>query len=420
MRDGDLKLDNCIKCSDCNSACPVSRVYPDFPGPKVLGPDTERFRREVVESDTEWVEYCLGCHRCDVTCPHGVNVSELIAKAKARHVKTPRQARRDHWLARPNVLGKFCSSIAPLANAAVKLQPVRWLMSSFGDITSQRSFPPYSAAPLKAAHIVSVSDRRVLFFPGCFIRYNNPALGRTVIELLQLNGFAVEVTPDICCGTPALANGDSAQLMDCLKGNISAMSGAVDSGAIIVTACTSCSYALKADYAHLCAGHSELAGAARRISGNTWDLGELLATELDDRKLNTDFQPVRQRLAYHAPCHLKSQGIGRPWLRVLRAVPGIEIEEIKTDCCGMAGTYGFKSEKYSISMNIGRELFDSILSFQPDAVVTECGSCQMQIQHGTHLRTVHPAEILFAAYQPAQERSNTGQSRDALETTTAR
>jgi glycerol-3-phosphate dehydrogenase subunit C len=125
----------------------------------------------------------------------------------------------------------------------------------------------------------------------------------------------------------------------------------------------------------------------------------LLSGLLDEGKLNTDFKTLNLKLAYHAPCHLKSQGIGRPWLRLLRAVPGIEIEEIKADCCGMAGTYGFKKEKYSISMGIGRELFEGIKAYQPQAVITECGSCQLQIEHLTQLRTLHPAEILHAAYR---------------------
>lgn len=402
MQLDDLKLDNCVKCSDCNAACPVSRVYPDYPGPKALGPDMERFRREGVPSDTKWVEYCLGCHGCDVVCPHGVNVSELIAKGKTQHQKSGSRALRDHWLARPSLVGMLCSSTAPVSNAVLNFPPNRWLMSSLSDITANRRFPAYSMNPLRSGKVMTSAGREVLFFPGCYIRYNNPQLGRTVIDLLRLNGFAVEVSPDICCGVPAIANGDEAEFISCVQQNAAAMDEALDRGASVVTACTSCGYALKGNYSHLATHDSALAASAQKISRNTYDLAELLTGLLDEGKLNTDFAPAKpRRLAYHAPCHLKSQGIGRPWLRLLREVPGIEIEEIKANCCGMAGTYGFKSEKYKISMDIGKELFDGIVAFQPDAAVTECGSCQMQIEHGTRLRTLHPAEILHAAYHSA-------------------
>jgi len=397
MQNRNLALDNCVKCSDCNAACPVLKVYPAFAGPKGLGPDMERFRREGVESDSQWLEYCMGCHRCDLACPHAVNVSELISRGKAQHKKTCRVALRDHLLARPSLVGKLRSSTAALTNAVMNFGPSHQAMSSLLEITPQRRLPRYSGRPLRAGDGVDEGTRKAVFFPGCFLRDIAPEAGRRVIELLRLNGFAVEVAPDSCCGTPAAANGDAAEMMNCVRQNAVAMGPALDAGACIVTACTSCGYALKADYAHL-PTNGALAASARKIAGNTYDLGELLVGLLDAGELRTDFRPMAKKLAYHAPCHLKSQGIGRPWLRLLRAVPGVEIEEMKADCCGMAGTYGFKNEKYQISLDIGRELFERIKEYQPDAVVTECGSCQMQIEHGTGLKALHPAEVFYAAY----------------------
>ena len=51
-------------------------------------------------------------------------------------------------------------------------------------------------------------------------------------------------------------------------------------------------------------------------------------------------------------------------------------------------------------MDIGRDLFRGVLAYKPDLAVTECGSCQMQIEHGTHVRTLHPAEILTRRIKP--------------------
>jgi len=398
MQNRDLALDNCVKCSDCIAACPVLKVYPAFSGPKALGPDMERFRREGVESDSKWLEYCMGCHRCDMACPEAVNVSELIARGKAQHKKGGRIALRDYWLARPNLVGKLSSSASGFTNAVMSLKPSHWAMSSLVHITPHRNFPRYATDPLQAGEGVTTGARKALFFPGCFLRYNKPDVGRQIVELLGRIGFAVEVTPDICCGTPAGANGDAAELMNCVQKNVAAMEKPLDAGACIVTACTSCGYALKAEYSHL-PTNGTLAAAGRKIAANTFDLGELLTELLDAGQLRADVRPIKTKLAYHAPCHLKSQGIGRPWLRLLRAVPGVEIEEMKADCCGMAGTYGFKSEKYRISLDIGRELFERVEEYDPDAVVSECGSCQMQIEHGTGLKALHPAEVLYAACQ---------------------
>jgi len=86
---------------------PVLAVHTLYPGPKRLGPELERLRREGISTDTEWVEYCLGCHRCDLACPHQVNVSEMIARAKAEHRKPLIRGLRDWWFARPGLLGKL-------------------------------------------------------------------------------------------------------------------------------------------------------------------------------------------------------------------------------------------------------------------------------------------------------------------------
>lgn len=176
MQNLELALDNCVKCSDCNAACPVAKVYPDFPGPKALGPDMERFRREGVESDSEWVEYCMGCHRCDMACPHGVNVVQLIAKAKAEHHKSGRRGLRDHWLARPSLVGSLCSSTSLLTNAFMNLKPSHWVMASLVHITPHRNIPDYSAHPLRAGEGVTDGTRKTLFFLAASFGTTSPQL----------------------------------------------------------------------------------------------------------------------------------------------------------------------------------------------------------------------------------------------------
>jgi len=402
MRKDDVSLDNCLKCSDCNTACPVVTAHPAYPGPKRLGPELERMRREGIECDTEWVEYCLGCHRCDLACPNEVNVSELIARAKSTHQKTPIRKMRDWWFARPGLLGKLLTVAPGIGNFALGLKPVRLLMSAFMKITPERKFPAYSDAALKAPAVVTAQKgERVVFFPGCFIKYNQPELGCHVLQLLQLNGFKPEVANSGCCGVPSLANGDPAEARRRAEENVNSMIGAVDAGARIVTACSSCGHMIKTGFANMLEGDAGLAAKANRIAANTYDLAELLVAQQDEGKFNTQFAAAsgNRKLAYHAPCHQKSQGIGRPWYNLLQQIPGVEIEDLNAGCCGMSGTYGFKEEKYPVSMEVGSELFAGIRASAPQAVVTECATCQMQIEHGTGIKAVHPVEILLDAYK---------------------
>jgi glycerol-3-phosphate dehydrogenase subunit C len=395
MPGNDVDLDNCLKCSDCNTVCPVLTAHAAYPGPKHLGPELERLRREGIPCDTDWVEYCLGCHRCDLACPNQVNVSELIARAKARHKKSFVRRLRDFWFARPGLLGKLLTIAPGLTNALLGLKPARVLMSRLLKITPERRFPAYVRPNLHAAAEVVPPSIPVLFFPGCSIHYNQPELGQKVIDLLRQNGFQPALATGGCCGLPALANGDEEEARLCAQTNVNALTSAVEAGMLIVTACTSCGHMLKTGFSHMLTDEDEMAS---KIAQSTYDLGEILMAQSDQGKLNRGFQRQSWRLAYHAPCHQISQGMGRPWFHLLRQIPGVVIEDLNAGCCGMSGTFGFKEEKYPISMSVGQKLFDGIRDAAPQMVVSECATCRMQIEHGSKIRAIHPAELLLGAY----------------------
>jgi glycerol-3-phosphate dehydrogenase subunit C len=394
MPHADFELDNCLKCSVCNTACPVYAAHPDYPGPKHLGPELERMRMEGLDADTGAVEYCLGCHRCDLACPHQVGVSEMIARAKSLHRKPMVRTLRDWWFARPGLLGELLSILPAVGNFFLRLSPVRFFMEKLMRITAQRRFPAYTRPYKKPAQ--ERLGERVLFFPGCFLTYNRPDLLDKVVALLACNGIAAEVVESGCCGVPAAANGDLAEAKRRAEKSLAAMQTAAEAGVPVLVACASCGHQLKSGFGGVLADTHP--SQAQKLAAQTWDLAEFLLERAQHSLLNTNFHTLAHRVAYHAPCHLNSQGIGRPWVELLRQIPGVTVDEINAGCCGMSGTYGFKDEKYKVSMAIGSGLFERIGELKPELVATECATCQMQIEHGTKLRAVSPMEILLEAY----------------------
>lgn len=395
MRCDDVGLDNCLKCSDCNTVCPVMTAYSAYPGPKHLGPELERLRREGLSCDSDWLEYCLGCDRCSLACPNQVPVSAMIARAKTRHVKPAIRRWRDFLLARPAVLGAVFSVAPALSNAMLGFRPVRRVMAAIAKITDRRSFPPY-AAPFRLRKAASSghSDKpRVLFFPGCSISFNQPGLGQTVLAVLDQAGFDVSVAGAGCCGIPAMGNGDLAQALRCARANVKNLAFAAELGIPVITACTSCGHMLKSGFGEVLAEDADMAAAARHVAAASYDLGEFLLEHWAGEEAAHAPGPP-QRLAYHAPCHQLSQGTGRPWFHLLRRLPGVDIVDLNAGCCGMAGTFGFKDEKYPVAMSIGSRLFDAIACRQPEAVVSECPTCRLQIEHGAAIQAIHPVEIL--------------------------
>jgi glycerol-3-phosphate dehydrogenase subunit C len=72
--------------------------------------------------------------------------------------------------------------------------------------------------------------------------------------------------------------------------------------------------------------------------------------------------------------------------------------ELDADCCGIAGTYGIKKEKYEISMRVGERLFADVKAVEPNVAACDSETCRWQITHGSGVPAVHPVELLFRAY----------------------
>ena len=122
MRDS---LDHCVKCTICETYCPVANVTPLFPGPKTVGPQAERFRVRGEESQDHSLDYCSGCGVCTQVCPQGVHIAEINSQARAQLKETRGVPVRDRLLARPTLTGRLGTPVAPLANWALRNRPLR-------------------------------------------------------------------------------------------------------------------------------------------------------------------------------------------------------------------------------------------------------------------------------------------------------
>src|SRR6187551_728008 len=119
-------LDHCVKCTICETACPYSRVTPLFPGPKYVGPQAERYRGTGPSVDAS-VDYCSGCGICTQVCPQGVKIAEINSQARAELWEERGVPLRNELLARPSVLGRLGTPVAPLANWTLRNRPLRWV-----------------------------------------------------------------------------------------------------------------------------------------------------------------------------------------------------------------------------------------------------------------------------------------------------
>jgi glycerol-3-phosphate dehydrogenase subunit C len=393
--------------------CPVARSTEIFRGPKFLGPESERYRDQHETTVNAGLDLCSGCKLCEVTCPSQVSIQEYIRRAQNKGAREKGRTLRDWLLGHTRLLSRFGSLTAPLANFGNRNPLFRLLMERVVGIHRRRPLPKYqwltfeswfkkhmreralpsvSPPPLAGEGRVGPARRTVAYFYGCWVDFNERRLGQQVVAVLERNGIEVIVPRQQCCGIPAVVNSNTDLARKYCVENVRRLS-MLPEGVDIIASSTSCGLMLKHDYAHLL----EIPGADA-VGSRVYDICESLWMLQEAGELDTDFQAVDTRVLYHAPCHLKSHGIGYPAMRLLRLIPGVRVEEVDEGCCGISGTYGVKVEKYDLSMKIGSRLFEAVKAAGSDSVLADCETCRMQVEHGAGSQSAHPIDILARAY----------------------
>ncbi|MGH2873685.1 MAG: anaerobic glycerol-3-phosphate dehydrogenase subunit C, partial [Solirubrobacteraceae bacterium] len=245
-------LDHCVKCTICETACPVSNATPLFPGPKYAGPQSERYRVAGQLSVDASVDYCSGCGICSQVCPQGVKVAELNARARDALKREHGVPLRDRIITRPTWLGRAGTPTAAIANRSLSWRPARILAHKVLGVHRDAPVPRFAGRRFSRwarARTSPATGRRIVYFHGCGTEYYEPWEGEKVVAILEHNGFEVVVPKQDCCGLPLQSSG----LFDDARRVVLRLARALDAAAtqaggddaIIVGNATSCTLMLK-------------------------------------------------------------------------------------------------------------------------------------------------------------------------------
>lgn len=402
MQEQNISANNfeqCIKCTICTVYCPVVPVNPAYPGPKQAGPDVERLRLKKGLFFDDTLKYCLNCKRCEVACPSGVRIGDIIQAARIKYRKKYPKV-RDMMLANTDLMGSTATIAAPVVNSVLGLSPVKKVMDGVLKIDHRRTFPKYASETFEkwfrknAAADQEKYSRHVAYFHGCYVNYNYPQLGKDFVKVMNALGYGVDlIENEKCCGVAMISNGMINAATRHARSNVrnigKAISGRCE--AVLGTS-SSCTFTLRDEYPHLLgvdnSGIRESTELATRFIYRLIESGK---AKLEFRK------DYRARIAYHTPCHMERLGWGLFSTELIRMIPGVEFTMLDSNCCGIAGTYGFKKENYEVSQAIGKPLFDQIRKVNPTYVACDCETCKWQIEMSTGYKVKNPISILAEA-----------------------
>lgn len=388
-------FEQCIKCSICNAFCPVLKATGVFPGPKLSGPDAERFRRRGQGIPPAWLEFCDLCRMCETVCPHKVPITGLHLRSRKVSTRGFRAFLRDWLLGHSHLLQKVGCLGAPFSNWILRWSFSRWLLDRGLGIDSRAKFPDFHR-PGFVQWFRSRSGAEgepVGYFHGCYTNYIDAAVGQAVVQVLEKNGLRVILPRQECCGLPLIGNGLCGAACGLAKKNLDSLTAFTAQGTQVIFSSPSCGLTLTREYER----SLNLPGASR-LAALLSEVCQFLLRLYDQGRLNTAFREIPETVYYHVPCHLRALQIGLPALDLLSLVPGLKTVELPASCCGLAGTYGYKREKYGIAREIGEDTFRRIREDHARTVISECEACRMQIEHHTGVATLHPVQVLNRAY----------------------
>jgi Fe-S oxidoreductase len=105
-----------------------------------------------------------------------------------------------------------------------------------------------------------------------------------------------------------------------------------------------------------------------------------------------------QAVTYHSHCQQRTLGLAEKTVALLDHL-GYKVTTTTMECCGMAGSFGYKADYYELSMQIGQDLYREMTSEgRADAILVASGtSCQEQVEAFAGRRIPHPIELIAPA-----------------------
>ena len=391
-------FEQCMKCTVCTVYCPVVAVNPDYPGPKQAGPDGERYRLKDPLFYDEALDLCLNCKRCEVACPSNVKIGDIIQAARLKY-STKKPKLRDYILANTDIMGGLATTMAPVVNFTLGLSPVKAVMDGVLGVDHHRTFPKYAGQKFEtwfkrhAASKQTEFDKKVSYFHGCYANYNNPKLAKDLVKILNAVGYGVNLLEkEKCCGVALISNGFKDQAQSQAELNLSSIRKAVGRGEPVLTTSSTCTFTMRDEYEHILGlDNSDVRDSIMLAT-------KFLYTLIDEGRISLAFkEDYKKRIAYHTPCHMEKLGWAIYSTSLLRMIPGVDFLMLDSQCCGIAGTYGFKKEHYQDSQKIGESLFRQIQDSNVDLVATDCETSKWQNEMSAGVTVENPISIIADA-----------------------
>jgi len=345
------------------------------------------------------LDLCLSCKACKSECPSNID----MAKFKAEFL----QQYHDQWgfplrslliayLPQINQLGIVFSPITNLLTSS------KLFKKAIGFAT-KRKIPKLSKISLRKWYhkpILLGKDKigKVYLFADEFTNFNESHIGIKTILLLNKLGYEVVIPKHRESGRTYLSKGLLRKAKQIAAFNVSQLSGIISEETPLIGIEPSTILTFRDEYPELV--DSSLQEKARKLAKNSLMLEEFLVHEMEKGNIKPEqFTNESKTIQLHGHCQQKAVASTLPTRKILELPANYSVQEIKSGCCGMAGSFGYEKEHFELSMQIGEmDLFPAVRKAKSEEIIAAPGtSCRHHIEDGTGRKVLHPVEVLWDA-----------------------
>jgi FAD/FMN-containing dehydrogenase/Fe-S oxidoreductase len=353
----------------------------------------------------EVMDLCLSCKACKSECPSSVDIAKLKAEF-LQHYHDAHGVPLRSWIVARFAESARLASLAPaLYNAVLQTPALRRIVNRLLGFHPDRTMPRLNPVTLRkwAARRRPLTPLRqkigrVHLFCDEFTDFNDLDAGIATVELLELLGYEVNLPAHVESGRASLSKGLVRRAKKFAEQNVRRLAPLVTDTEPLIGIEPSAILGFRDEYPALV--DPSLRDTARKLGPRCLMLDEFIDRELSAGRIDPSlFTSEPKTIHLHGHCHQKSLASLDPTVRMLGLPENYSVKVIPSGCCGMAGSFGYESEHYAVSMKVGElVLFPAVRMVPDDALVAAPGtSCRHQIHDGTGHTALHPAQILRAA-----------------------
>jgi Fe-S oxidoreductase len=379
-----------------------------------LGPDA-------LTSDemAETMKLCVSCKGCRHECPTGVDMARMKIEVQAARAAKKGLSLRDRLVGYLPRYAPYAAKFPALANARDKYPRLKQWSERLAGFSTRRTLPQWRAdvfddtlasLPHLPGHVGEFANdnepREVVLLADTFNRYFERENLDAAVTVLHAAGYKVHVAMPVdgskrplCCGRTFLSVGKVDQARHEAERVIAAVAPFVKRGVPVIGLEPSCILGFRDEVPAMVKSEG-----AEQLALHALMFEEFLVREAAAGRLKLPLGAIAKRVLLHGHCHQKAFGMFSAVQRILKLIPGLEVETVESSCCGMAGAFGYGADTIDVSMAMGElSLLPAVRKADADTIIVADGtSCRHQIHDGADRNALHVARVLLLSVAAAE------------------